>query len=81
MIDFKTRFHLALLAFRCRDFELAVKPSHVGGELWPNEDRKCDNKCSNLAAVCMTRTWARFEIRSDDHEHLCESCASKIKGT
>jgi len=84
-VRFRNRLRMAWLAFRLQPFEIAVEPYHDDGALRPGYE--CDNNwrregktCHNEAIVCMSRKIAKFRLVHEDHEHLCEECAARIRG-
>ncbi len=84
MISLKDRIKMAWQVLRCKPFWMTVEPYHPNGEL--KEGFDCDNResqginCLNKAVVCMTRTIAEFKLSEDDHMHLCDYCAGKLRG-
>jgi len=79
MIKLSTRIKAAWNAFWMNEFSIPIKGYQKVAVLGFHIN--CDNKdCKHEAGICMSRTIAQFEIRTEDHYHVCEECADKIKG-
>jgi hypothetical protein len=76
------RLKMAWCAFMCKEFKIIVEPNQEVARIRAEE---CDNKwrtgCKNPASVCMSRTIAVFSIKRNDHDHVCDECAEKLRGT
>lgn len=73
---------MAWYVFTLKEFKIIIDPNREVAKI---RSERCDNEsrtgCRNPATVCMSRTIAVFSIDRDDHAHVCDECAEKLRGT
>ena len=92
MVGLITRLKLAWKCFRLKPFDATIGPYHIAGTIIPGTD--CDlsihyNKgmnakqynlptCKDNAVLCISKTYAHFEITANEHLHVCERHAKEF---
>lgn len=83
MISLKHRLLLAWKVLRMEQFEIKVEPMHVIDDRLHSDS--CDRKwrgdnpgCSKTGSHCVSTTVAKFELRREDHWHVCAEHAKEL---